>query len=110
MNQIERIMSLLPHPSRYDIESIGSPYAAAILGQVPHRYGGGGGMRITLYRMILLNFCNLIIFFTRRSQRLSQLLPLASNDAVDLLTQLLLFSTERRLSAHSALHHPYVIK
>ena len=37
MNQIERIMAVLPQPSRQDIEAVGAPYALAILGQVPRR-------------------------------------------------------------------------
>ena len=37
MNQIERIMAVLPQPSRQEIESLGAPYAMAILGQLPRR-------------------------------------------------------------------------
>ena len=37
MNQIERIMSVLPQPSRQEIQTVGSPYALAILGQIPRR-------------------------------------------------------------------------
>lgn len=37
INQIEKIMSVLPPPSRSDIEAVRSPYAAAILAQIPRR-------------------------------------------------------------------------
>ncbi|CAI8043389.1 Mitogen-activated protein kinase 15 [Geodia barretti] len=80
MNQIERIMAVLPQPSRQEIEAVGAPYAMAILGQLPRR----------------------------RNYRLSQLLPTASDEALDLLTKLLQFTADRRLSAHSAVHHPFV--
>ena len=38
MNQLDRIMSTLPPPSRQDVESINSPYAHAVLEQIIHRY------------------------------------------------------------------------
>lgn len=82
MNQIERIMTLLPQPSKQEIEAVGAQYAMAILTQIPRR----------------------------RVKRLENLLPAASEEALDLLTKLLRFSTERRLTAHSALHHLYVKK
>uniref|UniRef100_A0A1X7SGS0 Uncharacterized protein n=1 Tax=Amphimedon queenslandica TaxID=400682 RepID=A0A1X7SGS0_AMPQE len=36
INQLDRIMSTLPPPSRQDVESIKSPYAKAILDQIIH--------------------------------------------------------------------------
>uniref|UniRef100_A0A1X7U0H7 Uncharacterized protein n=1 Tax=Amphimedon queenslandica TaxID=400682 RepID=A0A1X7U0H7_AMPQE len=36
INQLNRIMSTLPPPSRQDVESIKSPYAKAILDQIIH--------------------------------------------------------------------------
>ena len=47
MNQIERIMSVIPQPSRGDIERLGAPYAMAILGQLPRR--SGVGVTVWLY-------------------------------------------------------------
>ena len=44
----------------------------------------------------------------RRVYNLSQLLPSASDDALDLLAHLLQFSTKQRLSAHSAVNHSFV--
>ena len=38
MNQLDRIMSTLPPPSRTDVESIKSRYAQAVLDQLVHRY------------------------------------------------------------------------
>ena len=46
----------------------------------------------------------------RRVYRLSQLLPSASDEALDLLSCLLQFSAERRLTAYTAIQHSYVQK
>lgn len=37
MNQIERIMNSIVRPSRADIDSIGSHYAASVLDKMPSR-------------------------------------------------------------------------
>ena len=38
INQIDRIMSTLPPPSKQDVQCIRSPYAKAILDQIIHKY------------------------------------------------------------------------
>ena len=37
MNQIDKIMTCVPHPSRTDVESLHSPYAQPILDQLTRR-------------------------------------------------------------------------
>jgi serine/threonine protein kinase len=49
-----------------------------------------------------------VCVYCSRNYQLSQLLPTASDEALDLLTRLLQFTADKRHSAHSAIHHPFV--
>ncbi|XP_039265837.2 extracellular signal-regulated kinase 2-like [Styela clava] len=80
LNQIERIMSSIPKPSRIEIDSIKSEYGHSIL------------ERASL----------------RPKRPLEDMLPGISNDAMDLLKSLLVFDPEKRPSARECLKHPYV--
>ncbi|TRZ01702.1 hypothetical protein DNTS_003588 [Danionella cerebrum] len=81
INQIERIMSVIPHPSTEDVHAIRSEYGASVI-----------------QRMLL-----------RPQAPLDQILPASvPPDALDLLNRLLLFNPDKRLSAEAALRHPYV--
>lgn len=82
MNQLDRIMSTLPPPSRQDVESINSPYAQAVLEQIIHR----------------------------RHKHLVDVLPQADDVSLDLLTQLLQFNPDKRITADQCLIHPYVAR
>ncbi|XP_067112128.1 mitogen-activated protein kinase 15 [Osmerus mordax] len=81
INQIERIMSVIPHPSPEDIISIKSEYGASVI-----------------QRMLL-----------RPQVPLGDLLqPSVPPDGLDLLCRLLVFNPDKRLTAAQALQHPYV--
>ncbi|XP_022315183.2 extracellular signal-regulated kinase 2-like isoform X4 [Crassostrea virginica] len=80
LNQIEKIMSTIPLPSKEDIESIKSAYGASIL------------EKATL----------------KSKKSLEELLPDAPKDGIDLLKRLLLFNPDKRITADEALRHPYI--
>ncbi|KAL5456902.1 hypothetical protein EMCRGX_G034129 [Ephydatia muelleri] len=80
LNQIERIMTIIPHPTRADIESIKSPYAQSILEQV----------------------------LKRHSSNLRDTLPCPDEDALKLLNELLRFNPDKRITAEQALLSPYM--
>lgn len=82
INQLDRIMSTLPPPSRQDVESIKSPYAKAILDQIIHK----------------------------RHKYLTDILPQADDISLDLLNKLLNFNPNKRLTAANCLEHPYLSK
>uniref|UniRef100_A0A8C9WGR8 Mitogen-activated protein kinase 15 n=1 Tax=Scleropages formosus TaxID=113540 RepID=A0A8C9WGR8_SCLFO len=83
INQIEKIMTVIPHPTAEDVCSIKSEYGASVI-----------------QRMML-----------RPQGSLENILPSSvPPDALDLLRCLLVFNPEKRLTAEQALQHPYVSK
>uniref|UniRef100_A0A8C1QWH7 Mitogen-activated protein kinase 15 n=1 Tax=Cyprinus carpio TaxID=7962 RepID=A0A8C1QWH7_CYPCA len=83
INQIEKIMSTIPHPSTEDVLAIRSEYGASVI-----------------QRMLL-----------RPQVPLDEILPASvPPDALDLVQRLLAFNPDKRLSAEEALQHPYVSK
>ncbi|CAM9654673.1 unnamed protein product [Lampetra planeri] len=80
LNQIERIMSVIPQPSKEDVLAIKSEYGGSVLEKMG----------------------------SRQRQSLESLLPNAPPNALDLLKRLLVFNPEKRLTAEEALGHPYV--
>ncbi|KAF7669358.1 hypothetical protein LDENG_00196470 [Lucifuga dentata] len=83
INQIEKIMSAIPHPSPDDIHSIKSEYGASVI-----------------QRMLL-----------KPQVPLEELLqPSVPPDALDLLKCLLIFNPDKRMTAEQALQHPYVAR
>ncbi|XP_072911355.1 mitogen-activated protein kinase 15 isoform X2 [Hemitrygon akajei] len=81
INQIERIMSVIPAPSNEDVQSINSDYGASVVQKV----------------------------LTRPRTSIDQLLPSSTPpDALDLLNKLLIFNPDYRLTAEQALGHPYL--
>ncbi|XP_074469715.1 mitogen-activated protein kinase 15 [Sebastes fasciatus] len=83
INQIEKIMSAIPHPSPEDILAIKSEYGSSVI-----------------QRMLL-----------KPQVPLEDLLQLSvPPDALDLLRGLLVFNPDKRLSAEQALQHPYVAR
>ncbi|KAM4539096.1 mitogen-activated protein kinase 15 isoform 2-T2 [Odontesthes bonariensis] len=83
INQIEKIMSAIPHPSPEDILAIRSEYGSSVI-----------------QRMLL-----------KPQVPLEDLLqPPVPPDALDLLMGLLVFNPDKRLTAEQALQHPYVAR
>uniref|UniRef100_A0A8C4SM98 Mitogen-activated protein kinase 15 n=1 Tax=Erpetoichthys calabaricus TaxID=27687 RepID=A0A8C4SM98_ERPCA len=81
INQIEKIMSVIPPPSHEDIASIKSEYGASVIQRMMAR------PRVLLEEMLP---------------------PSNPSDALDLLNKLLVFNPDKRLTAEEALGHPYV--
>ncbi|KAG8194269.1 hypothetical protein JTE90_024592 [Oedothorax gibbosus] len=82
LNQVERIMSALPHPMQTDIDSLCTGYAAFVLGRAANKPK-------RLLRNVLVN---------------------CSNEAHDLITKLLTLNPNHRLTAKDGLEHPYISK
>uniref|UniRef100_A0A8C5BJU9 Mitogen-activated protein kinase 15 n=1 Tax=Gadus morhua TaxID=8049 RepID=A0A8C5BJU9_GADMO len=83
INQIEKILSAIAHPSPEDIQSIKSEYGASVI-----------------QRMLL-----------KPQVPLEELLqPAVPPDALDLVQRLLVFNPDKRLTAGQALQHPYVAR
>ncbi|KAM3909881.1 mitogen-activated protein kinase 15-like [Leptodactylus fuscus] len=81
INQIERIMSVIPAPSPEDVLAIKSEYGASVISRMN----------------------------ARQRTPLLELLPLSCPpEAIDLLSKLLVFNPDKRLTADAALEHPYV--
>ncbi|XP_031842280.2 mitogen-activated protein kinase 15 isoform X1 [Nomia melanderi] len=80
INQVERIMATLPTPSKEDLMSVCVGYGTNLLEKTPSG--------------------------PRRSLR--DLLPDVSGKALNLISNLIVFNPNRRLTAVEALEHPYV--
>ena len=79
MNQLDRILEITGRPSAEDIEAIQSPFAATML----------ESMRAP------------------DTPRLEATFPAASPDALDLMSKLMHFNPDKRISAEDALRHPF---
>lgn len=82
MNQLERIMEVTGRPSPEDIDAIKSPFAATMLESLP----------------------------MSRPRSVNEMFPTAGVEALDLLRICLNFNPSKRISASSALRHPFVVQ
>jgi mitogen-activated protein kinase 15 len=82
INQMERIIAGIGHPNVADIESMQSPFAESIVGNLP---------AIT-------------------PKPLRTVLAQHDREAVDLICKLLVFNPNKRLSCEQAMHHPFIAK
>jgi mitogen-activated protein kinase 15 len=73
-------MEVTGRPTAEDIEAINSPLAQTMLESLP----------------------------PSKARRLRDMFPTASDDAIDLLKNLLQFNPNKRLTAEQALRHPFV--
>lgn len=82
LDQIERIMTIIPTPSRQDIDSIKSQYSSSVLDRMA----------------------------CKPKKSLEEVIPNAPPDGIDLLKKLLQFNPDKRLTADQALKHPFVAR
>ncbi len=80
LNQLDRVLEVTGRPTQEDIEAIQSPLAMTMLESLP----------------------------PTKPKRLRDMFPTASDDALNLLKQLLQFNPNKRPSAEQVLKHPYV--
>jgi len=80
MNQLDRIIEVTGPPSKEDIDSMNSEFAATMLENLPDS----------------------------EPRELSDLFSNADDDTLDLLRKLLMFSPDKRITAEEALEHPYL--
>lgn len=80
LNQIDRVLEVIGRPSQEDIDSIDCPLAQTMLESLP----------------------------PTKAKKFRDVFPNASDDALDLLRQMLQFNPSRRPTAEQALKHPYV--
>ena len=80
LNQLDRVMEVTGRPTQEDVDSINSPLAQTMLESLP----------------------------PTKPKKLRDMFPTASDDALDLLKNLLQFNPNKRLTAEQALQHPYV--
>jgi len=80
MNQLDRIIEVTGRPSKEDIDSMNSEFAATMLENLPET----------------------------EPRELSDLFANADEATLDLLRKLLMFSPDRRITAEEALEHPYL--
>jgi len=81
MNQIDRILAILGRPSKEDLDSIQSDYAAQMLENIPDHNVENG---------------------------LDDMYPNADDEAMDLLKKLLTFNPDKRITVDQCLEHAYV--
>uniref|UniRef100_A0A0N4Z9F1 Mitogen-activated protein kinase n=1 Tax=Parastrongyloides trichosuri TaxID=131310 RepID=A0A0N4Z9F1_PARTI len=82
INQIERIMNTIPKPSKSDVDSIGSHYAASVLDKMPQK----------------------------PRKPLDSLFNNCDANAIDLVYRILTFAPHKRLTVEQCLVHPYVLQ
>lgn len=82
LDQIERIMTIIPSPTRQDIDSIKSQYSLSVLDRMA----------------------------CKPKKNLEEVIPNAPPDGIDLLKKLLQFNPDKRLTAEQALRHPFVAR
>ena len=80
INQIERIMNVIPSPSKQDVESIRSNYAASVLDKMT----------------------------SKPRQPLDKMIAQCPRDGLSMMQKLLVFNPDKRLTVEEALRHPYV--
>ncbi|CAL5975154.1 Mitogen-activated_protein kinase [Hexamita inflata] len=78
-SQIELVLQVTGRPSAEDLQSLKSPYAAAMLEQLPQS----------------------------KKKNLKELYPKASDEALDLMSKLLVFNPNKRLTVEQCIEHPF---
>ena len=97
-NQLERILQHIQTPSQSDIASIGSHYGPSVL----ERAASGS---VVLFIHSLIEIYQLF----RPKKSLDNLIPNASDEALDLLRRLLHFNPDKRVTAEEGLRHMFVV-
>lgn len=105
MNQLDRIIELTGRPSLDDLRATQSPFAETMLDSLPPS-------KLRRPQEVKLTIHLFILWWTERNDpydtRCEQLFPTGSDQAADLLYNLLEFNPEKRYTAEEALRHPYL--
>lgn len=80
LHQLELVMEVTGRPNKLDMQAIKSKHTVAMLESIT----------------------------TRAQKSWGSILPQAGHDAIDLLSRLLVFNPDRRLSVEDAIRHPYL--
>ena len=77
---MDRVMEVTGRPNQEDVDSINSPLAATMLEGIP----------------------------ATKHKKIKDMFPTASDEALDMIKNLLMFNPSKRLTVEECLTHPYV--
>ena len=80
LNQLDRVMEVTGRPNKEDIVALNSPVAQTMLESLP----------------------------TTKTKKIRDIFPTASDEAIDMMQNLMRFNPTKRLSVEEALAHPFV--
>jgi len=110
LDQLGRILGVVGNPSPRDVQDINSPSTVTILEQLfPNRQSASTG-KILGASVKLINTMQRTLALMRRKRVLSDRIPTATSQAIDLIFWCLQLNPTKRIEAKDALCHAYVGK